>query len=79
MQLLNSLPFSLVPKIPAAQRMRKPIKNIMTLFPPSGKQNLTQSPVILFHQPLKGKSSLRCSIRTPQTPPLSFRSDYHPG
>ena len=69
----------LVPKIPTAQRMRNPIKNIMTLLPLSWKQNLTQSPVILFHQPLKGKSSLRCSIRTPQTPLLSFRSDYRRG
>lgn len=49
------------------------------LLPLSWKQNLTQSPVILFQQLLKEKSSLRCSIRTPQTPLLSFRSDYHPG
>lgn len=57
MQLLNSLPFSLVPKIPAAQRMRNPIKNIMTLLPLSGKQNLTTGSVILFHQPLKGNQA----------------------
>lgn len=49
------------------------------LLPLSGKQNLTTGSVILFHQPLKGKLSLRCSIRTPQTPLLSFRSDYRRG
>lgn len=45
----------------------------------SGKPNLTKSPVILFNHPLKGKSSLRCLTRTPQTPLLFFRLDYHPG
>lgn len=49
------------------------------LLPLSGKQNLTTGLVILFHQPLKGKSSLRCLIRTPRTLLLSFHSDYRRG
>ena len=43
------------------------------------KEYNTKSPVILFNHPLKGKSNLRCSIRTSQTLLLFFRLGYHPG